>query len=253
MMSPSSVMASAPLTQENLNEQLVMAALWMKTSAEYKALCYQAYNTAARQIEEAVAEKRTYDRPLAIIVDCDETVLNNVVFEAGLIGTEKDYTHETWNDWCEKAESTAIPGALECLKSAASLDVEVFYIGNRQKGDGIKHTIQNLRKCGFPYADEEHVLQPMDTGDKKMRFEKVMEKYEVVVFIGDNIADFPLGLYHRSMKEREAVTEVNRKQFGTKFILLPNPMYGSWEGALNKEYYKLSPQEKDEIRKMFLK
>lgn len=240
-------------TYKDLNEQLVMAVLWMQTSGEYEALCYQAYNMLNMEIEASAFRGKRNERPYAIIVDCDETVLGNMEYEADLIGKDAVYSSETWDIWCRLMKSRAIPGAVECLKKAESKGIEVFYIGNRQKQSGLQYVQKNLKKCGFPYADEKHILSPSGTNDKQERLTKISEEYDVIAYVGDNLADFPVDAYKKTSKERCEIARKNHKKFGIKFILLPNPVYGGWEEGLGKNYYKLPAKEQNNIRKNELK
>ncbi|MBQ1416350.1 MAG: hypothetical protein IIY91_03385, partial [Selenomonas sp.] len=101
----------ANYTQEQLNNEMGMAVAWFQNSAEYRELCYQAYNTALDRVKAAVANHKKGDKPLAIVLDADETVLDNSAFEAGLIGTGNAYSNATWDEWCAAAKATAMPGA----------------------------------------------------------------------------------------------------------------------------------------------
>ena len=118
-------------TTQDLNEQLVMATLWMQTSAEFRALCYQAFNLARMNLD-AFLDSHKSAKPVAVIVDADETVIDNSAYEAFLIGQNFGYSSKTWNPWMQAAQATAMPGALEFLKYAESRNVEIFYVTNRK-------------------------------------------------------------------------------------------------------------------------
>jgi 5'-nucleotidase (lipoprotein e(P4) family) len=145
-----------------------------------------------------------------------------------------------------------VPGAVEFLKDVEAKRVEVFYVTNRDQA-GLEGTIRNLRDLGFPYADARHVLVQTGSSDKQGRFDQVAKEYSVVVYMGDNANDLPIGTWHRSMKDRNALVDQNRSRFGTEFVALPNPSYGDWEGALANGYYGLSPKAKSDARKSLLK
>ena len=83
-------------TTQDLNEQLVMATLWMQTSAEFRALCYQTFNLARMNLD-AFLDSHKSDKPVAVIVDADETVIDNSAYEAFLIGQNFCYYSKTWN------------------------------------------------------------------------------------------------------------------------------------------------------------
>lgn len=240
-------------TQKDLNEQAVMALLWMQTSAEYRELCYQAYNVAKMRVDEALKNAKQGDKPLAIIVDCDETVIDNNDYNAGHTGYNDAYASDTWTKWIDAARADAMPGATKLLKYLSSKGVEVFYITNRDARTQLEGTINNLRNIGFPYVDEKHVLLATSTGNKQPRFDAVAKDYNVVVYMGDNANDLPIGTYGQSMEERNKTVDKYQDQFGTRFIALPNPAYGNWESAITSNYWGLSAKQKDDVRKAKLR
>ncbi len=244
-------------TQTQLNEQLIMGLSWMQNSAEYRALCYQAYNTALERVKEAAANRKPGDKPLAIILDADETVLNNTPYIAGLIGEDRDFNGPDWAEWCNAAETEAMPGAVEYLQAVDKLGVEIFYASNRSLGQ-LPGTKKNFEALGFPQADEKHMLfqdkSKKDSRNKHSRFREVMEKYDVVLFMGDNAGDFFMEI-GGPKDVRNADVDIHKDEFGKRFIVFPNPLYGGWEAALDKNggYYRLTPEQKNELRKSLLK
>ena len=135
-------------TTQDLNEQLVMATLWMQTSAEFRALCYKAF-TLARMNPDAFLVSHKSAKPVAVIVDADDTVIDNSSYEAFLIGQNFGYFSKTWNPWMQAAQATAMPGALEFLKYAESRNVEIFYVTNR-KMVGYEGTKKKLKALDSP-------------------------------------------------------------------------------------------------------
>lgn len=242
-------------TQQDLNDEMIMAVAWMQNSAEYRELCYQAYNTALERVVHAVAHHKKGDKPLAIVLDADETVLDNSAFEAGLIGTGNSYSNATWDEWCAAAKAIAMPGAAEYLQAVDRLGVDIFYVTNRSMKTQYEGSAKNMKAIGFPQIDKKHMLLKTDASDKMPRFQQVMKDYDVVVFMGDNTGDMPIGSYHKSQAERNALVDEHQKDFGNRFIVLPNPTYGDWEPALAKEgnYWKQSPAEKSETRRKSLR
>jgi len=241
----------AAVTVKDLNEQTVMALSWMEASAEYRELCYQAYNLADMIVDKAIAAAQPSDKPLAIICDLDETLINNSAYDAGMIGTGNSYAGKTWTQWENAALARAMPGAADFLNDVQGKHVEIFYVTNRDQA-GLAGTIKNLQALGFPLADARHVLISTGSGDKQPRFDQVARDYNVVVYMGDNTNDLPIGTYHKSMAERNALVDQNKAMFGTRFVALPNPSYGDWEGALAPGYYGLSAEKKDQARKSVL-
>ncbi|QTA38523.1 5'-nucleotidase, lipoprotein e(P4) family [Thermosipho ferrireducens] len=237
-------------TQKDLNEQLVMATLWYQTSGEMRALAYQAFNFAKMLFDADLKNYPDETKTRAVIVDIDETVLNNSPYDAGHIGTEYAYPYG-WTEWCEAREAKPLPGAVEFLKYVAEKGGEVFYISNRK--EKVKQaTIDNLKKFGFPFADEKHVLLRTTTSDKEPRRQLVAKDYKIVLLMGDNLNDFTSVFRHKGVDERNALVEQMKEKWGTKFIVLPNPIYGDWEGAVYNGNWGLSPEEKNKVRKEHL-
>jgi len=234
-------------TQKDLNEQLVLATMWMQTSAEYRALCYQTYNLAKMNLDKVLIAKNS-SKPLAIIVDADETIIDNSSYEVSLLGTDLAYSSETWNKWMDVAEAKAVPGAIEFLNYASQKGVEIFYITNRRVV-GYEGTKKNLIELGFPNVDEKHLLLKTDTGNKQPRRDIVEKDYEVVMLMGDNLNDFLNIFAEKSVEDRFIETDKLKNEWGKKFIVLPNPMYGEWEGAVIDYKYGASAEEKNKMRK----
>jgi 5'-nucleotidase (lipoprotein e(P4) family) len=238
-------------TTRDLNEQLVMATLWMQTAAEYRALCYQAFNLARMNLDNFMGSYKG-GNPLAVIVDADETVIDNSAYEAFLIGQDFGYSSKTWNPWMDAAEATDIPGALDFLTYAKSKGVEVFYVTNR-KMVGFDGTMRNLKALGFPYADKKHMLLRTGSSDKQERRDIVSKDYTVVFLMGDNLNDFESVFAKKSISDRFTETDKIKDSWGKKFIVLPNPTYGEWEASVIKGNWGASPAEKDKMRKDSLK
>jgi 5'-nucleotidase (lipoprotein e(P4) family) len=240
-------------TQKDLNEQDVMALLWMQTSAEYRELCYQAYNVAKIQVDETIKNTKKKAKPLAIIVDCDETILDNSAYDAGFIGYNDAYASDTWAKWVNAAKASAMPGSKEFLQYMARKGVAVFYVSNRDAITGLNGTIKNLKKLGFPNVDKKHVLLQTDTGNKQPRFDAVAKNYNVAVYMGDDANDLPVGTYGQSLQQRNNTVDKNENEFGIKFVALPNPVYGDWEPAIASNYWGLTAAQKDNARKSLLR
>ncbi|MBZ9692261.1 5'-nucleotidase, lipoprotein e(P4) family [Clostridium sp. M14] len=238
---------------KDLNEQLVMGVAWMQSSAEYRALCYQAYNTGQMIVDQESSKFKQGDKPLAIITDCDEAVIDNNEYEAGLIGQNAAYSEETWGQWVNHADAKAMPGAKEFLNYAANKGVEIFYVTGRNEKTGLDGTMKNLEKLGYPCVDQKHMRLKTDSSNKQPRMDEIVKDYNVIIYMGDDAGDFPINSYDKDVNDRNQLVDVNKNNFGTHFIILPNPVYGHWESSLSKDYFKLSPAEKDKLRKSYLK
>ena len=207
---------------------LLMATLYNYFAAEYQALCYQAYNVAKERVtllHKTFPKKRN----MAIVLDIDETVLNNSPYQAKMIQLHTHYD-SCWNTWCRQANAKPVPGAVSFLKYADSLGFHIFYVSNRKEKTVKAATLENLKKFGFPQADENHLLLRTSTSSKEARRKKISKNYEIVLLAGDNLGDFyedPDGFQARNNK-----MEALKNEFGKKYIVLPNAMYGNWPGSL---------------------
>ena len=237
-------------TNETLSRENLMSTLWYQSSIEAKALYYQGYNVAKMLLDEKM-EKNKYSKPIAIALDIDETVLDNSPQQAYFAVNMKMYP-EGWKEWVDEAIAMPLPGAKEFLNYAKEKGVEVFYISDR-KVDQLNATIKNLKEQGLPFADEKHVLlKDKDMNSKESRRQKVEKDFSLIMLFGDNIVDFA-EFEKLSLKEREEKLLTIKEQFGNKFIIFPNPMYGSWESAVYSHDFKKSPQEKHDLRLNTLK
>lgn len=222
----------------------VYSALWQQNAGEFRALCYQAYNIATEIVKEKTSME--HFRPIAIVTDIDETFLDNSPYAVTRALKGKEFDQQSWLEWTSKGEAVAFPGSVEFFNYAASRNVAVFYISNRNENDKAG-TIKNLKELGFPYADEEHVLVMKDTSNKEERRRQVLKDYEIFLFLGDNLSDFSEVFYHKSEEERNRLTDEYSAEFGKRFIVLPNSGYGDWESAIPGYSSKLSPSQKDSV------
>lgn len=244
---------SLSATKRDLAKAEEFALLWMKSSAEYKALCYQGYNLATLNIDRAIANHKEGTKPLAIILDCDETVVANAPgLNHSALENNGYYDSPWWRAWCKEGKSVAMPGAVEFLKSVDKKGIGIFYVTGRGAKYSQKETTENLKKIGFPQINEEHLLMYTDNPNKEPRFDKVAEKYDVILYMGDNIGDFPLGLTGKDRATRHKTVEAAQKDFGTKYIMFPNPVYGSWTRAMDKAFLYMTPQERAEVTQRIL-
>ena len=231
------------------NEHLVMATLWYQRSAEARALYYQAFNLARLRLNEDLANGNI-QKPRAVIVDVDETVLNNSPYEARLIlqgGSFPQY----WKEWVEAARAQALPGAVEFLTYADSLGVAVFYVTNRREST-LEATMKNLKRMGFPQVQRDHMYLRTTTSSKEPRRQAIAQKYHIALLMGDNLNDFSAVFEKQPTERRNVLVDSLRAEFGKRFIVLPNPMYGEWEGAIYNYNWGLDSREKNRLRKKAL-
>jgi 5'-nucleotidase (lipoprotein e(P4) family) len=222
------------------------SVLWHQRSGEYRALCYQAFALAKLQMQEMIRQKPASSKPLAVITDIDESVLDNSPQQAHDLLHHQLYTPESWKAWTALARAKALPGAVEFFQFAHQNGVQVFYISNRN-ADELEATIQNLKQAGFPQADAQHVVMKGAFSDKEPRRLVVAEKHEIAMLVGDNLNDFDKSFYQQDAAKRSALVDANRQQFGTRFIILPNTIYGDWESAIWNAR-PVSPNEADRLK-----
>ncbi len=232
------------------NRHLMMAVLYQQQAAECKALYYQGYNFAQLMLDKDLENNKLKGKR-AVVVDIDETVLDNSPFEAAMITRNAEFPAD-WEKWTKLAKAKALPGSVEFLKYAASKNVEVFYITNRSFEER-SVTINNLINQNFPMADTNHVITKTDESSKTTRRNKISENYRIVLLIGDNLTDFDGVFDNASPELRENKINELKSEFGKKFIMLPNPMYGDWERAMYNYSKTITPIDKIKIRKSILK
>jgi len=233
-------------TIENPCNPKTLSVLWQQTSAEYRALCYQAFNLATLRIDQ-IPEKTLKTGHLAIITDLDETILDNSPGEAQSILEHRSHTAKGWKEWVKLKAAPALPGAVEFLNYAHSKGISVFYISNRET-DEVAWTLENLKALDLPDADTAHMLFMNTTSSKETRRQAVLKNYQVVMLLGDNLNDFTTLFEKRSIRERNAEADKVREEWGRKFIVLPNSTYGEWENAIYNYNRHLTADQKDSIR-----
>jgi acid phosphatase len=225
------------------------AVAWMQNAAEYEILTRQCYRLAQYQMNLAIQDGHWsadevqmiagdyLGKPPAVILDVDETVLDNSAYNARNIVDDEPYATESWNAWCQEERATLIPGAQDFLRSADALGVKVFFVTNR-RDEVKKATIANLQRLGVR-ADDQNVLTRNDDdgrgGDKVSRRAAVAKDYRIVLLIGDNLSDICSEVEISDNELRNATANRKADFLGTRWIILPNPVYGSWERALPKD------------------
>lgn len=255
-----------------------LAELYVHTSAEYRALCHQAYNTAGNRFRQwaPLLEKREdgraylpgSEKPVAIILDLDETVISNSGFQAYMATSGAQYSYQLWDAWVDfqainKAAGAAVPGAVDFLKAVEELGVTPIFISNRRVGQE-EGTIKTMERLGIDVENIEQrlFLKPSQQlleeqnrariakeglapgsvsarqllegeGEKEARRRMMQDKYDVVAYFGDVYGDFePFLEMAESSKElyqqRQEAAEEHHFNWGSVWFILPNPMYGSW-------------------------
>jgi 5'-nucleotidase (lipoprotein e(P4) family) len=225
------VSCAHPISIPAPKDYQVGAYLWQQTSGEYRALCYQAYNLARLRLDRDLENKHNKKR--AVIFDIDETVFDNSVQGAEDILGNVSWSAKHLDEWVARKEARAIAGAKEFIDYAVQNRVEVFYISDRTVNQ-IDDTLENFKRLNIP-AKKENFYFKTSESSKESRRQEIQKKYEIVLLFGDNLHDFDKVWDHQSSEERKKIVDEKSREFGDRFIVLPNPLYGDWENSLPKK------------------
>ena len=248
---------AGPAADDNLN-----AVAWSQTAIEHDLLYVQTYRDAQMQLLKALKDPRwdalsKDDRvaPLkglkpAVVLDVDETALDNSPYQARLIQSGGEYNEADWAAWCKEEAARALPGAVEFTQFAAKHGIAVIFISNRAK-DLDSVTLDNLRQVGFPVSGPDAFLglgtfvegcEQIGT-EKGCRRQLISRKYRVLMQVGDQIGDFADVIANNAEGRQQAMAPY-RKWIGTRWFILPNATYGSWEPALFNNDWTLPRNER---------
>jgi 5'-nucleotidase (lipoprotein e(P4) family) len=227
------------------NEYQIGAILFMQKASEYRALCLQAFNWGKVTLDIDDKTKKKLPKaqkkmPRAVVVDIDETVLDNSPAQAFGAKNRLPFDLKTWYAWGEMRKAKAIPGAVEFANYAKQKGVRIFYVSNRDDVQ-LQATMDNLKAVGFPDISAENVLLRQKDANgkyvstKEPRRIAIAEKYRIVILFGDNLNDLSNVYENKSVADRFAEVEKAKDFYGNKFIVLPNAMYGEWENAIYRD------------------
>ena len=256
------VAASTSSAHDNLN-----AVAFVQTSVEYRALSEQTYRAAADHLDQALKEKNwdalvpeergnaaTGLKP-AVVMDVDETVLDNSPYQARLVRDGADYDEVTWAQWVAEKKAKPVPGVVDFAKAASAKGVTILYISNR--AEHLKDaTLANLKAVGLPVADDSVFLGlgtfvqdcEQNGSEKNCRRRLAGQKYRVLMQFGDQIGDF-VQVEVNTREGRDRLYDEYNDWFGERWWMLPNPTYGSWEPALfNNEWAKPAEARRQDKR-----
>jgi len=242
------------------NDYQIGATLWMQKAGEYRALAYQAFNIAQLRLD-ADLDKKNFKKlpkperkkPRAIMVDIDETMLDNSPAQAFGIISHRPFNNDDWYAWGKLKKAKPIPGAVDFVNYAVSKGVKVFFVSNRDEVQK-PETIENLVLAKFADISAENVLlrqrdaNGRSISTKEPRREQILQKYRIVMFIGDNLDDLADVFEKRAVEDRFAEVDKARALFGGRYIVLPNAMYGTWESALYGYDNSLAAEDKEKRR-----
>lgn len=232
---------AAQLAQQNVD-----ATIYQHMSAEVYRLFQQGYELAQIRLDANLARPHTL--PPAVIVDIDETVLDNSPYQVTNAASGRTYSPETWKQWTAKASAKALPGAVEFLNYAAGRGCAVYYISNRET-DELGPTLRNLASEGFPMVDTAHVILMHGTSDKTARRAQVAASHYIALLAGDQLRDFDESFKNRSVDHGRPLVDAQRDTLERYFIMLPNSMYGTWLDAVSGKPLEGKPANKEAVLK----
>lgn len=222
----------------------IYTTAYQQRAAEYRALCYQAFNIAHQRIDEIVSVRT--DKPKVIVTDIDETILDNSAYEVHQTLQGKGYESDAWYEWSAMIKADTVPSSLSFLKYASSKGIEIFYVTNRGERER-NFTLKNLQKFNFPNADGVHLFPLQNTSSKEQRRQNIAANHTIVMLMGDNLGDFSSLFDKKSSDERNQNVKNAAAEFGSRFIILPNPVYGDWENSLYNYNYSLTDAQRDSV------
>lgn len=252
------------------NDPLLNAVAWQQKATEYQALSRTIFSSATKRLSEvhqwwqivhdpkaSAAQKQkaahllspwtampanehtkdTLDEPMAVILDIDETILNNSPYFVRRVRTKEGFTEANWNAWVNDRQATAIPGAVEFTQWADKNGIAVFYVSNRRLAEW-DATVDNLRAQGFPLPTPERLLLVDESRgfskNKTSRRQWIDNQYRVIALFGDSLGDF---MYpsNKSEKVRTKQLATYDGWWGERWYALPNPIYGAWIDELTRD------------------
>lgn len=242
----------------NPTHPTLQATLWVQNAVEYDALTTQAYKTATEHLEAALADdewtaeltqqgKDLSELKPAVVLDIDETVLDNSPFQARMIERNSGYDPVAWEAWVLEAQADPVAGAVAFTNAANDLGITVIYLSNREANTE-EATRLNLEAVGFPISEETDVVLLKNerenwTSAKTERREHVAANYRILMLFGDDFNDF-LPAKNITEAERDALLEEYHSHVGERWFIVPNPIYGSWNDAMFNFERCLSDEER---------
>lgn len=271
--------------EEARKSKVPLAEIWFQTSGEYRAICHQTYNLAWLQFqnwkplfhlgEDGRAYLSGSTRPVAVILDLDETVIDNIGFQAYQSKSGNPFTPEIWSAWVlyqaqHPEAGRTVPGAVEFLQKIEALGITPLYVSNRSVGDesatikvleragvnveGIEErlhfhlpkeeererALSLVRRLGWAEDSPKALALLQGEGAKEARRQLLREQYDVVAYFGDVLGDFEpfvelADSTRQKFEQRQDLVEKDRARWGSIWFVLPNPIYGSWERSVPKE------------------
>ena len=210
----------SPVEKEKIKKiKLPNDIRWVTNSSEYQILCEQTYENAWNHLSETL---KTADSQSAIIMDLDETVLDNSKYQIGLVEKNESYNPESWSLWVNLKEADLVPGAKKFIDNVRNTNVSIIFLSNRMAKNELP-TIENMRALNI-YEEDDIFMLRIDKSDKKhIRRAEILNgtgrmgevgPLTVLAYFGDARHDFP--------------DPDDYYNFGENMFMFPNPMYGKW-------------------------
>ena len=226
----------------SVHDQSLLSVLYMQTSAEFIANNLQVYENAAKAIDLALSDKNwsaaieqngDFSKKFpAIIIDVDETVLDNSPYQARAIKDNFGYPNG-WIEWGLEESASSVAGAKKFLDYAKSRGVKIFYVTNRLP-ELREATINNFKKVNIPFNEKDDVLFMRDINkDKTNRRIAIAEEHRILLLIGDQLTDFiSMKESTKDFNQRKEIATKYHDMWGKKWFIITNPVYGRWEDSL---------------------
>jgi 5'-nucleotidase (lipoprotein e(P4) family) len=200
-------------------EKLPNDVRWVRESGEYATLCTQTFQLAQDAVREQI--KNANGKKMAVVMDLDETVMDNSLYQVERHRQGLGFTQNSWSDWVKRENAELVPGAKSFIDFLRKQPVRLIFLSNRMN-ENLAATKSNLRKLGVLKADDLFLLR-IDKQDTKIKRRaeitggkarmKKAGSFLVIAYFGDSLGDFPPS---------------TKKAFGKTHFMLPNPMYGKW-------------------------
>ena len=193
---------------------------WVVNSNEYEALCNQTYYMASLQLDK-ILKKNRKNRNLAIVMDLDETVLDNSQYQVENNKKNQTFNMDSWSDWVLREEAKLVPGVKKFINKIRKNNIQLIFISNRMH-KRLRATKNNMIKIGLHSKNDIYLLRKNKNDKKNIRRQEIynssgrmkeFKSFKVVQYFGDAMGDFPL---------------LENNEFGKSQYILPNPMYGKW-------------------------
>lgn len=218
------------------SHEMLNAALWQRAAAEYRAVALQTYALAETRLDEALARpewtaalEQTGDAsslPPAIVMDLDETIVDNSRYEALIVTELGEYSRKSFAQWCESAPADGVPGAVEFIRSARERGVQVYFYSARL--EALREcTLRTLTAIGVDSVVSDALFLRAPGGKSRVR-KRLAARHRIVLLVGDSLEDFVAGS-RADAAARGALVERHKDWIGRRWIVLPNPIYGHWE------------------------